>query len=222
MPPSKAGDQISNVSVSKAEDDSEIPLKQTGFSRFPLERMQRLHEMLAANLYPNCRKVAAEFEVSTKTIQRDLNFMRDRLQLPIDYDRALFGFRYTRPIDPSPVTFVPVNQDLATAKIAKGFGPSSLISGGISEQSIDETRDVLVRIVFDAHVAEDVKGIEWHPSQVICPLPNGGVELMLELRDINGLERWVLNWGAHARVIEPDRLRRLISMTAKKILDSYI
>src|SRR5476651_651755 len=47
-------------------------LRNFGFSRPPLERMQRLHEMLSANRYPNCRNMAAEFEVSTKTIQRDL------------------------------------------------------------------------------------------------------------------------------------------------------
>jgi len=44
----------------------------------------RLHEKLRAGAFPNCRKLADELEVSTKTIQRDIDFMRDRLGLPIE------------------------------------------------------------------------------------------------------------------------------------------
>jgi proteasome accessory factor B len=68
------------------------------YSRPPLERMLRLHERLKAGLFPNCRKMAAELEVSAKTIQRDIDFMRDRLGLPIEYDQLRFGFFYTEPV----------------------------------------------------------------------------------------------------------------------------
>jgi proteasome accessory factor B len=68
------------------------------FSRPPLERMLRLHERLKAGVYPNCRKLASELEVSAKTIQRDIDFMRDRLGLPIEYDQIQFGFYYTEPV----------------------------------------------------------------------------------------------------------------------------
>ena len=68
------------------------------FSRPPLERMLRLHERLMAGTFPNCRKLAGELEVSAKTIQRDIDFMRDRLGLPIEYDQLRFGFYYTEPV----------------------------------------------------------------------------------------------------------------------------
>jgi len=76
------------------------PTKQLSgrFSRPPLERMMRLHERLKAGVYPNCRKLASEMEVSAKTIQRDIDFMRDRLGLPIEYDQLQFGFYYTEPV----------------------------------------------------------------------------------------------------------------------------
>ena len=44
----------------------------------------RLHAALKARRFPNCQKIAAELEVSAKTIQRDIDFMRYRLGLPID------------------------------------------------------------------------------------------------------------------------------------------
>jgi len=69
-----------------------------GFSRPPLERMMRLHAALKARRFPNCQKIAAELEVSAKTIQRDIDFMRYRLGLPIDYHPQEFGFFYTEPV----------------------------------------------------------------------------------------------------------------------------
>ena len=71
-------------------------------SRPPLERMMRMHERLKAGRYPNCRKLADELEVSSKTVQRDIDFMRYRLGLPIEYDQLHFGFYYTEPVSHFP------------------------------------------------------------------------------------------------------------------------
>src|SRR5205814_9827800 len=71
-------------------------------SRPPLERMMRLHEKLKAGKFPNCRKLAEELEVSSKTIHSDIDFMRDRLGLPIEYDQLHFGFAYTEPVTSFP------------------------------------------------------------------------------------------------------------------------
>ena len=58
----------------------------------------RIHAQLKAGDYPNCRRIADELEVSSKTIQRDIDFMRDRLGLPIEYDPLRFGFYYTEEV----------------------------------------------------------------------------------------------------------------------------
>lgn len=58
----------------------------------------RMHERIRAGRYPNCRKLADELEVSSKTVQRDIDFMRYRLGLPIEYDQLHFGFYYTEPV----------------------------------------------------------------------------------------------------------------------------
>ena len=63
-------------------------------SRPPLERMSKLHTELKAGRFPNCKKLAALLETSPKTIQRDIDFMRDRLGLPIDYDERQWGYFY--------------------------------------------------------------------------------------------------------------------------------
>src|SRR5438105_4061358 len=79
------------------------PSRRAGlYSRPPLERMMRMHQRLKAGRYPNCRKLADELEVSTKTVQRDIDFMRYRLGLPIDYDQLHFGFCYSEPVSSFP------------------------------------------------------------------------------------------------------------------------
>jgi len=67
-------------------------------TRPPLARMMRLHESLRSEAYPNCRQLSEELEVSPKTVQRDIDFMRDQLGLPIDYDARKFGFYYTEEV----------------------------------------------------------------------------------------------------------------------------
>jgi predicted DNA-binding transcriptional regulator YafY len=64
--------------------------------------MMHMHARLQSKRYPNCRKLADELEVSTKTVQRDIDFMRYRLGLPIEYDQLHFGFYYSEPVSSFP------------------------------------------------------------------------------------------------------------------------
>lgn len=71
-------------------------------SRPPMARMMRIHDLIKDGGHPNCTSLALEFEVSSKTVMRDLEFMRDQLQLPIEYDALQRGFRYTKPVSAFP------------------------------------------------------------------------------------------------------------------------
>ncbi len=71
-------------------------------TRPPLERMVRIHQALQSKKYPNANTLAAELEVSSKSIHRDLEFMRDRLNLPLEYDGAKFGYHYTEEVKDFP------------------------------------------------------------------------------------------------------------------------
>ncbi len=55
----------------------------------------RIHQALQAGAFPNASTLAREIEVATKTIHRDLEFMRDRLDLPIEFNPARNGYHYT-------------------------------------------------------------------------------------------------------------------------------
>ncbi len=75
-------------------------------SRPPLARMLAIHGLLQEGRFPNCARLARTMEVATKTIQRDIDFMRDQLGLPIAYDRVAHGFHYTESVTSFPTVQV--------------------------------------------------------------------------------------------------------------------
>lgn len=82
-------------------------------SRPPLARMMRIHEELLDGNFTNCSKLAAKLEVSTKTIMRDLAFMKDQLDLPVEYDPKTHWWRYTYPVMNFPTVQVSEGELLA-------------------------------------------------------------------------------------------------------------
>ena len=46
----------------------------------------QIHQAIQSGKFPNATTLARELEVSTKSIHRDLEFMRDRMELPVEYD----------------------------------------------------------------------------------------------------------------------------------------
>jgi predicted DNA-binding transcriptional regulator YafY len=71
-------------------------------ARPPLERMLRIHQAIQAGDYPNAARLAETLEVSTKSVHRDLEFMRDRLELPLEFDRSRWGYHYTEEVNAFP------------------------------------------------------------------------------------------------------------------------
>lgn len=87
-------------------------------SRPPLARMLRIHERLKTARFPNCTELALDLEVATKTVQRDIDFMRDRLDLPIEFDFRQNGFHYTAPVENFPTVQV-TEQELTALFVAE-------------------------------------------------------------------------------------------------------
>jgi proteasome accessory factor B len=58
-------------------------------------RLLELDKRIRQGQFPNCLSFSADWEVSQKTVQRDIDFLRDSLNAPIDYDREKKGFYYT-------------------------------------------------------------------------------------------------------------------------------
>jgi proteasome accessory factor B len=70
--------------------------------------MMRIHQLLNNRAYPNCTKLAREFEVCVRTIKRDIDFMKYRLDLPLEFDTRRNGYWYTKPVPQFPQ--LPMNE----------------------------------------------------------------------------------------------------------------
>jgi predicted DNA-binding transcriptional regulator YafY len=64
-------------------------------TRPPLRRIRVIDQALRAGRCPRNKSPAAVLEADPRTIRRDLEFMRDRLQALIKISRARWGYYYT-------------------------------------------------------------------------------------------------------------------------------
>jgi predicted DNA-binding transcriptional regulator YafY len=327
-----------------------VPKRRFPLSRPPLARMLRIHEKLKHQRHPNCQKLAEELEVSSKTIQRDILFMRDQLGLPIEYDPDEYGYFYTQAVNSFPtiqvsegelvalfvaekamaqyrgtpfeaplhaafekltsgltehltfawcdldsaISFRPLGTPITDLKLFRGLSQAVVQSkevefeyrklGGSAHESrrvrpyhlacvdnqwyligFDCRRNGMrtfvlsrmrklrvtawgftkpadfsiaqylgqsfgvftgqgnhqVRIRFDAFAATLVRERQWHASQKIKELGKGEIELSLKLGSLHELQRWILSWGAHARVLAPKELVQSIRQEVKRVLHRY-
>ncbi|MGE9271517.1 MAG: helix-turn-helix transcriptional regulator [Verrucomicrobiales bacterium] len=71
-------------------------------TRRPFERMHKIHRAISDGRLPNCSSLAKELEVTAKTIQRDITFMRDNFNVPLIYDQKSHGYRYEGTVEDFP------------------------------------------------------------------------------------------------------------------------
>jgi predicted DNA-binding transcriptional regulator YafY len=58
------------------------------------ERYHWFHGQVKEGRHPNAKKLSEKFEISHKQAQRDIEFMRDRIEAPLAYDPLEKGYRY--------------------------------------------------------------------------------------------------------------------------------
>jgi predicted DNA-binding transcriptional regulator YafY len=60
-------------------------------------RLTFIDQQISTGGYPICFRMSQEWEVSPKTIQRDVDYLRDELGAPIQFSALRHGFFYTEP-----------------------------------------------------------------------------------------------------------------------------
>ena len=104
-----------------------------------------------------------------------------------------------------------------------GFSPD--LAGrehvAIVKGDLDGAEAVPIRIHFTAQWASYVSEREWHASQATEALPDGGLELTMEVGGSQELANWVLSFGGGATVLEPASLRTEVRASLKAALANY-
>ena len=103
-------------------------------------------------------------------------------------------------------------------EVAPSFDFDTFVSSAFGV--ISET-PVAVRIRFDSDWKNHVMEHTWHPSQKIAELPDGGLELTMEVGGTTEVRNWVMSFGAGAEVIEPSELRADVITELERVTARY-
>jgi len=78
------------------------------------KRLTEMVELIRAGRQPvNCLVLATEWELSQKTIQRDIDFLRDQMRAPLEYDRNRKSYVFTEQTWTMPAMVVSEGEILA-------------------------------------------------------------------------------------------------------------
>lgn len=80
-----------------------------------------IHERLGNDQRETARSLAEQLETSERTIKRDLEFMRDQLGAPIEWDASQHSYAYSRPCDLLPLLRLDASEALALALAGNTF-----------------------------------------------------------------------------------------------------
>lgn len=86
-----------------------------------LSRIVHLHRQLCAGRTVTAESVANELEVTSRTIKRDIDLMRDQLGVPIAWDGAGHTYYYTHHCDLLPLLRIDADEALALALAGRTF-----------------------------------------------------------------------------------------------------
>ena len=65
--------------------------------KYKTHRLIQLDKWIRNGGYPSVQAIQDEYEISRRTVMRDLEFLRDRYDAPLEYDRIRNGYYYTDP-----------------------------------------------------------------------------------------------------------------------------
>ena len=160
-------------------------------SRPPLERMLRIHQALLAGGYPNASKIARDIEVSTKTIHRDIEFMRDRLNLPVEFDASRNGYFYDGEVSSFP-----------TMQITEG----EIFALVVAEKALQQYRGTS----FERPLISAIRKMEQAlPDTISVDLADIGRTISFRTRAEPILNLQIFDVLAEARIVDPYHLANI-------------
>ncbi|MBA4138356.1 MAG: WYL domain-containing protein [Opitutus sp.] len=89
--------------------------------RAALRRVLFIHERLSNDQPVTAASLAEELETSGRTVKRDIEFMRDQLGAPIEWDATAHTYTYSRPCDILPLLRLDAGEALALTLAGQTF-----------------------------------------------------------------------------------------------------
>ncbi len=107
----------------------------------------------------------------------------------------------------------------STFQVALDFSLNTYLETGFLAERATEPENIVIK--FDEYQARWIRERQWHPSQQIEELPAGELILRLNVGGLGEVKRWIMGYGSHAEVLEPENLRCEIEEEIKKMQQIY-
>lgn len=162
---------------------------------FAVERIVWLHKRIKDGYYPNAVRLSERFGISHRQAQRDCDYLRRKLNAPVEFDRSRQGYYYTEPFslpdsirveDPRDISNIVALADM----LGDGDGESTQIS--IPYSALLQIPDKLAALELAPFVTKRVGS----KGKYIC-----------EFQNIRVFFGALLASDAEIRIIEPEWLR---------------
>lgn len=154
-------------------------------------------------------------------VVQDKLFQIDPLKL-FEHESGLYVF--VRIVKFSSISILSVEQIKKLSVLERhfeypaGFKPEEILDSAFFLSFGDP---VTARIWFSKDQAQYIKDRQWAPRQEINDQPDGSIILSINASGVFDVKKWVLSFGASARVLEPVNFAREIDEEIKKMLRNY-
>lgn len=92
---------------------------------------------------------------------------------------------------------------------------------GKSFQSEHGDTVVEVTLLFDVYQARYIRERTWHSSQQIEEQPDGGIIMRFNTGAIGEVQRWIMGYGGHVKVLAPESLAQSVASEFRAALKLY-
>jgi predicted DNA-binding transcriptional regulator YafY len=130
--------------------------------RTKLSRVYFIDREIATRKFPNTRDLAEKYETSIASISRDIEFMRDTLNAPIEYDTFHRGYYYSEKRYRLPAAFATADDVLALG-MAKSF--LSLYRNTPLYETVKQFMEGI------AAPLDDKDDPAWYENRIVVPPP---------------------------------------------------
>ncbi|MBW1999657.1 MAG: transcriptional regulator [Deltaproteobacteria bacterium] len=111
-----------------------------------------------------------------------------------------------------------LHQTKDTFEVLDNFSLEEFISPSFG---VFQGEPVHIKVWFSPDVAGYIKEKIWHKSQEIYPQGDGSIHFEAEVAGTEEVKSWIMSWGSHALVLEPESLRSEIKAEAEVLIREY-
>lgn len=125
------------------------------YDRAAALRIFEINREVARGGYPSAKQLAERFEVSVRTVKRDIEGLRDTLRAPIEYDHARRGYYYSKKYKMPPLELT----EGEVIALVLGAGLLSRYRGTPFKDAVDGALNK-VAYLFPDHISADLGTID--------------------------------------------------------------